>query len=53
MRAHCKIWHGVARTLRKIDRSLENPAYNFIIHTAPLQEGNMPQYHWHIEIMRS
>ena len=38
-------------TLRKIDQALERPAYNFIIHTAPLQEGNMPAYHWHIEIM--
>ena len=38
-------------TLRKIDQALERPPYNFIIHTAPLQEGNMPAYHWHIEIM--
>jgi UDPglucose--hexose-1-phosphate uridylyltransferase len=38
-------------TLRKIDQALERPPYNFIIHTAPLQEGNMPHYHWHIEIM--
>ena len=38
-------------TLRKIDRALERPAYNFIIHTAPLQEGPMAHYHWHIEIM--
>jgi len=38
-------------TLRKLDQALEHPAYNFIIHTAPLQEGQMPHYHWHIEIM--
>ena len=38
-------------TLRRLDQALENPPYNFIIHTAPLQEGNMPAYHWHIEIM--
>ena len=38
-------------TLRKIDQALEHPPYNFIIHTAPLQEGAMPSYHWHIEIM--
>jgi UDPglucose--hexose-1-phosphate uridylyltransferase len=38
-------------TLRKLDQALENPPYNFIIHTAPLQEGPMPHYHWHIEIM--
>ena len=38
-------------TLRKIDRRWSRPAYNFIIHTAPVQEGQMPHYHWHIEIM--
>ncbi|MEO7650011.1 MAG: galactose-1-phosphate uridylyltransferase [Bryobacteraceae bacterium] len=38
-------------TLGKIDRVLEGPAYNFIIHTAPMQEGQMLHFHWHIEIM--
>ncbi len=38
-------------TLRKLDQALERPAYNFIIHTAPLQEGPLEHYHWHLEIM--
>ena len=38
-------------TLRKIDRTLETPAYNFMVHSAPVQEGPMKQYHWHIEII--
>jgi UDPglucose--hexose-1-phosphate uridylyltransferase len=38
-------------TLRKIDRVLERPPYNFLIHTAPLQEEPNPFYHWHIEII--
>ena len=38
-------------TLRKIDRVLERPPYNFLIHTAPLQEAPNPFYHWHIEII--
>lgn len=38
-------------TLRKLDKVLERPAYNFTIHTAPLQESAMAHYHWHIEIM--
>jgi UDPglucose--hexose-1-phosphate uridylyltransferase len=38
-------------TLRKLDKALERPAYNFVIHTAPVQEPAMPHYHWHIEIM--
>lgn len=36
--------------LRKMDRVLEYPAYNLIIHTAPVQEGSSVHYHWHIEI---
>jgi len=38
-------------TLRKLDKTLERPPYNFVIHTAPVQEPAMAHYHWHIEIM--
>lgn len=38
-------------TLRKIDKVLERPAYNFIVHSAPVQDGALPHYHWHIEII--
>jgi UDPglucose--hexose-1-phosphate uridylyltransferase len=38
-------------TLRKIDKVLERPPYNFVIHTAPVQDAAMPHYHWHIELM--
>ncbi len=38
-------------TLRKIDKVLERPAYNFLIHTAPLQEPANQWFHWHIEII--
>ncbi|MDQ6678137.1 MAG: galactose-1-phosphate uridylyltransferase [Acidobacteriota bacterium] len=38
-------------TLRKMDKVLENPAFNFIVHTAPVQERAMDHYHWHIEII--
>jgi len=38
-------------TLRKMDKVLEKPAFNFVIHTAPVQEAALPQYHWHIELM--
>ncbi len=38
-------------TLRKIDKVLERPPYNFVIHTAPVQETGVPHYHWHMEIM--
>jgi UDPglucose--hexose-1-phosphate uridylyltransferase len=43
---------GVLRTtLRKLDKALERPPYNFIIHSAPLQENHQAHYHWHIEII--
>ena len=38
-------------TLRKIDKVLERPSFNFIVHSAPLQEDHLPHYHWHIEII--
>jgi UDPglucose--hexose-1-phosphate uridylyltransferase len=37
-------------TLRKINKALERPAYNLIVHSAPLQDSPLPHYHWHIEI---
>ncbi|MGQ9628867.1 MAG: galactose-1-phosphate uridylyltransferase [bacterium] len=38
-------------TLRRIDRVLGNPPFNYVIHTSPCKEGGLPYYHWHIEIM--
>ena len=38
-------------TLRRIDKTLERPPFNFVLHTAPLQETSIPHYHWHIEII--
>jgi UDPglucose--hexose-1-phosphate uridylyltransferase len=38
-------------TIRKIEKVLERPAYNFMLHTAPLQEGPLAYYHWHMEII--
>jgi UDPglucose--hexose-1-phosphate uridylyltransferase len=37
--------------LREIDKVLEHPAYNFMIHTAPLQDPALLYYHWHIELI--
>ncbi|HWE53044.1 MAG TPA: galactose-1-phosphate uridylyltransferase [Bryobacteraceae bacterium] len=38
-------------TLRKIDKVLERPPYNFLVHTAPLQDAANAYFHWHIEII--
>jgi len=37
--------------LLRINMCLGYPPYNFIIHTSPLQEAELPDYHWHIEII--
>jgi UDPglucose--hexose-1-phosphate uridylyltransferase len=37
--------------LAKADRVLDNPSYNFMIHTSPLQESSNDYYHWHIEFL--
>jgi UDPglucose--hexose-1-phosphate uridylyltransferase len=38
-------------TLRRIDRALATPPYNFVIHTSPFKEEINDYYHWHLEIM--
>lgn len=42
---------AVRATIRKIEKVLEKPAYNFLIHTSPVQEGPLDHYHWHLEII--
>jgi UDPglucose--hexose-1-phosphate uridylyltransferase len=37
--------------LLKMDRVLDFPAYNLVIHTSPLTEAINDFYHWHIELM--
>lgn len=37
--------------LRKLDKALEQPPYNMIVHTAPVHEGPLPHYHWHVELI--
>lgn len=38
-------------TLWRIRRALNDPPFNFVIHTSPLDQAKLPHYHWHIEIM--
>jgi UDPglucose--hexose-1-phosphate uridylyltransferase len=38
-------------TLQRIKDALFSPAYNFIIHTSPINVEHREGYHWHIEIM--
>lgn len=45
----------LARSFREIlirlNRSLNNPPFNYIIHSNPFEETENDHYHWHIEIM--
>jgi len=38
-------------TLQRLDRALETPPFNLIVHTAPFVEGVSDHYHWHLELM--
>ena len=37
--------------LRRMNRALESPPYNLLIHSAPLIEAVDDYYHWHVEIV--
>lgn len=38
-------------TLGKLERALDRPAYNYILHTAPFDRPALETYHWHIEVI--
>lgn len=38
-------------TLKRLSKALNNPPYNYLIHTKPIDPGGSKEYHWHIEIM--
>jgi UDPglucose--hexose-1-phosphate uridylyltransferase len=37
--------------LKRINKVLRNPPYNLVFHTAPLADGELAHFHWHIEII--
>jgi len=39
------------QTLRQIDKVLDMPPYNMMIHTSPFKDEKNDYYHWHIEII--
>lgn len=38
------------QTLKQIDKVLDFPPYNMLIHTSPFRDETNEYYHWHIEI---
>ena len=44
--------HTLRISLAKLYHGLNNPDYNFFIHTAPIKDGTRwAHYHWHLEIV--
>lgn len=41
----------LSESLRRMDKVLARPAYNFILHSSPLHERTGEFYHWHLEII--
>ena len=41
---------AIKSSLRALKRSLDDPPFNYIIHSAPLREAQSKHYHWHMEI---
>jgi len=41
----------LSEALRRMDKVLAKPSYNFILHSSPLHEKTGDFYHWHIEII--
>jgi UDPglucose--hexose-1-phosphate uridylyltransferase len=37
--------------LRKMNAGLNEPAFNFMLHSAPLHEPALDHFHWHLEIV--
>ena len=37
--------------LLRVNRALESPSYNLIVHTSPFSEETQEFYHWHLELM--
>jgi UDPglucose--hexose-1-phosphate uridylyltransferase len=49
------VYENLARMLRtvlnKAAQVLDDPAYNLVLHTSPVQEDTHDYYHWHLEII--
>src|SRR5262249_15407969 len=43
--------NALRTALRRLNTALDNPPYNFMLHTAPFNDFGASYFHWHIEIM--
>ena len=42
---------ALKETMNRLREALNDPPYNWILHTTPLREGENSYYHWHLEII--
>jgi UDPglucose--hexose-1-phosphate uridylyltransferase len=42
---------ALKEALSRLHKALNDPAYNFYIHTSPVNGGNYDFYHWHLTIL--
>ncbi len=42
---------ALQKSLKKLEKNLQDPDYNFFIHTAPIKDKeSYAHYHWHVEV---
>jgi UDPglucose--hexose-1-phosphate uridylyltransferase len=50
-----KVYESLASMLKSVlqrmNRALESPSYNLVIHNTPFSEQSTDFYHWHVEVM--
>ena len=42
---------AVQEVLGRINRTLHDPPFNFVLHTAPLRDSSLEHFHWHLEVI--
>lgn len=45
------LWRVLRILIDKLDQAAHHPAYNLLLHSAPLHDGELAYYHWHLEIL--
>jgi UDPglucose--hexose-1-phosphate uridylyltransferase len=48
---HESLARALKSVLQRMDRALEFPPFNLIVHTSPFSDDTTAVYHWHLEIM--
>ena len=37
--------------MRRLNTTLNEPPFNFMLHTSPLHDAGLEHFHWHLEII--